>query len=87
MERDADDTVTELLITVYSQAHFAQFFDGRNYPLPLKKNADGKLTVVANFDDLENGGIYTGNSDRLMPRVSQIDYILRQNTDFEKLVS
>ncbi len=96
MDSDAEDIIQEMLITVYSQAHFARLFDGRNSnpPLPLQKNADGKLFLVMNFADLAYGGIYTGRSessdesDRLMLRVSQVEsYILRQNTDFEKLVS
>jgi len=85
LDSDSEDIVEELLVTVYSQAQFAQVFNGRNLPLPRKQNADGKLLVVTNFADLADGGIYTGSSDRLMPRVSQVEnYILRQNTDFEK---
>jgi hypothetical protein len=77
-----------MLITVCSQAHFARLFLGHNFPLPLQKMADGKLFAATSFADLAHGGIYTGSSDKLMSGVSQVEsYILRQNTDFVKLVS
>jgi hypothetical protein len=73
-----------MVITVYSQAHFAQVFDGRQLSFPVQNIADGKVFAVTNFADLADGGTYTGSSERLMSRVSSRgSCILRQNTDLK----
>ncbi len=75
MESNAEDIIQEMVITVYSQAHFAQVFDGRQLPFPVQNIADGKVFAVTSFADLADGGTYKGSSERLMSRASSAFYV------------
>lgn len=87
LDESSDDDVRTVIFTIYSQSHFSQTFGSTcPYP-PIMKIEGGELRAVTKFEELENNETYMGNQDRMSLRVESVEnYILRQNTDFEKVV-
>jgi hypothetical protein len=79
------DSFEELKIWIYSQSHFERTFGTvGGYP-PIIEIVRGVSYAVTDFDELDEGGIYVAFS--LPLQVESIEnYILIQNSDFEKKV-
>ena len=84
----SDDLFETFTIKIFSQSHFSQTFGGNADFPPIAKVIDGTKRVVNSFDELENDQVYVALSRvGLTLRVESVEnYILRQNSDFEKVV-